>query len=311
MRERGDDSPDFLRVALATSGTRQNHFIDGYIQSHVDGACLDFQSYIAEIFGREIFSIAITRRLGEFDVQVLRIEQWPGFRPEDWTDINEYAERVTKIREGLGTYRSEKQCRAEAEVYLALSKENEGKYNLRGHATTSGSAFFVSQSGVLNVISSSTARLRRFAWKPEAFYRFLLCFPTWTPSEDYLHQCMLGEYFTSGIQIIDKKRYSEFFSKPIRQARLAYKEVAAHFHQTVEERFARGIDEAFDKTPDLEKPFFIVQMAAKTAEAAARSTAELRDQVTLTEKERKDLEFFRRKQAKKARKAPKPPRRGR
>src|ERR1019366_2028214 len=112
------------------------------------------------------------------------------------------------------------------------------------------------RSGLINALQLPTGDRKRFVWKPEAYYRFLLCFPVITPSEDCLQQCMLSELLTSGIEVIDAKKYGEYFNSLIRQARLSFKEVLQHYQQTVRAKFSMSMEEAFDRTPDLEKPFF-------------------------------------------------------
>lgn len=300
VRKQGEGSPEFLKVALGKGGGRQNLFIDGYIQSRADGACLSFEQYMSGIFGDHPFSWSIIEKLGQFNVRVLELTGWPGFGPEDWADVEHYADAITKLRTDAGTYRSEHQCRADAEIFTVLLHESSGKYKFRQNDQPSSGGFFVSSSGILNAVQLPSGVNKRVVWKPEAFYRFLLCFPVVTPSEDCLQQCMLSELLTTGVEVIDAKKYGEFFRPIIQQSRFTFKGVVQYYHVAVRENFAMTIEEAFDRTPDLEKPFFPLQMAEHTARSAAQEIKKMKDDVKLTEKERIELNLYRKKYAKKA-----------
>jgi len=203
--------------------------------------------------------------------------------------------RSQSVEPTLEQFRSEHQCKADAEVYVALLHESTGKFKL---ASADG-GFFVSQSGVLNVVHPRVGDPKRFAWKPEAFYRFILCFPVVTPTEDCLQECMLGEFLTVGVEVIDTKKYSDYFQLLIRQSRFTFKGVLDHYQTTVRQNFPMTVEEAFEKAPDLEKPFFPLQMAEFTARSAAQEIMKMRENARLTEEERTELGFLRKKYAKK------------
>ncbi len=302
VKKHGEGSPELLRAALAMSDFRQNLFIDGYIQSRADGACLNFGHYIAGIFTGHNWQASIIRKLGEFQVGVIQLREWKGFEAKDWSEVEHYTQILMRLRHEAGTYRSEEQCRVEGEVLTALINETLGRYSFRKEGSRQGGAYFVSNSGVFNGIEAAPGERMKFAWKPEAFYRFLLCFPVVAPSEDYLQQCMLGGFLTSGIQIIDAKRYGAYFGPLIRQARLTFNEVVQHYHTTVRNRFSIGVEQAFDEAPDLQKPFFPLQMAERATGMAAFTVRELQEKMKTAEREHKELEFLRRKFEKKAKK---------
>lgn len=302
VAKRGEESPEFLKAAIARIGARQNLFIDGYIQSRAEGACLNFRQYMSDAFGGREYYKAIVSELDRFNVKTLQIREWPGFEQADWGQVEDYRDQIAALRREAGTYRDDDQCRVEAEVLTALANESTGRYNIRGPEHQEGGAYFVSHSGVLNLAQRPSGLKEKLAWKPEAFYRFLLCFPVIAPSQDWLQECMLGELLTGGVQIINEARYSRYFGAAIRQSRLTLKEVSQHYHATVRDEFADDVEGAFEKLPDLEKPFFPLQLAERAIRAAAYETQALRQKARMTERERKELEFLRRKYAKKAKK---------
>jgi hypothetical protein len=304
VRKHGEESPQFLKAALAKEGTRPNLFIDGYILSRIEGACLSFGNYMSGLFGDRNVTLSIIRQLSDFNVKVLSLSEWPGFASEDYAEVETFGAEIASLRKDAGTYRSENQCNVEAEVCVALLRESGGKYHLRKNGDTGG-AYFVSQSGFINALKPRSGETKKSVWKPEAFYRFLLCFPVTVPSEDFLQQCMLGELLMSGFEVIDTKKYQEYFSPLIRQARLSFTEVVKHYHEAVRAKFSISIEEAFDHASDLEKPFFPLQMAEKAARSAASTVREMKEQLSLTKKEKGELQFLRKKYAKKAKKGKK------
>jgi hypothetical protein len=79
---------------------------------------------------------------------------------------------------------------------------------------------------------------------------------------------MLHEYYYAGISFIDKDRYLRFFGPSIDAAKTSYEKEKTSYITEVEDTYTRDIDDAFDKTPDLEKPFFVAQMGWRLAEAS-------------------------------------------
>jgi hypothetical protein len=79
---------------------------------------------------------------------------------------------------------------------------------------------------------------------------------------------MLHEYYYAGISFIDRDRYIRFFGRSIDSSKASYKKEKARYIAELEDTYTRDIDEAFEKTPDLEKPFFVAQMGWRLAEAS-------------------------------------------
>jgi hypothetical protein len=90
---------------------------------------------------------------------------------------------------------------------------------------------------------------------------------------------MLNEYYYAGVTFIDKPRYRKFFGPAVNQAKLDYKDqVEKYLDETEQTDRLHEFDEAFDRVPDLEKPFFVGQMGwklARTIEEKAKHAVEL------------------------------------
>jgi len=109
-------------------------------------------------------------------------------------------------------------------------------------------------------------------WLPEALYRYLLALPGEPPSADLLQQCMLQRYYP-GVSFIDKPRYLRFFGPTIRESRISFSEQKEKYLRGTENAFSAQLDEMFEGTPDLEKPFFASQMGWRLAHRTEQELA--------------------------------------
>lgn len=95
---------------------------------------------------------------------------------------------------------------------------------------------------------------------------------------------MLQEYFGAGIVLIDKPRYERFFGPSIKAANTTYREERDRYIEDLAISTAEQLDHSFERSPDLEKPFFVQQMGWKLAASeqqkaeAARKEAEVAKQ---------------------------------
>jgi hypothetical protein len=101
---------------------------------------------------------------------------------------------------------------------------------------------------------------------------------------------MLHEYYYAGISFIDKERYLRFFGPSVDAAKASYELEKARYIAEVENTHARQLDEAFDKTPDLEKPFFVAQMAWRSAEVSRRKEEQMQQRAIKAEDKVRQLE---------------------
>ncbi len=276
-------------IALSKGDYKQNLFIDGFINTATSQGELSFEEYMASIFqnGKQIddYATAIEETLTEHGVNTIRLSEWEGFDQIDWGEILEITERIKQDRLERGTYRSDLQCEAEAEVLLILQKVREGCYGtVQGMPSK---AYFVTQSGVLRRVGKEQDCP---VWSPEAFYRYLLCFPTAIPLEkDYLQQCMASEFFYSGLQVMNEERYKKFFGPQIREAKLKFPEVLKK-HDAGEHSYLFSLSQSFDNTMDLEKPLFSFQAALLRAEKEAERAAQAEKVARLSKKEKTEYE---------------------
>jgi hypothetical protein len=266
MKTAGAESPEFLRAALVRGSYKQNLFLDGYIRLSADGQVGTFKDYIDLIFrSGTIDRSSFDRNIIRAGIHVSNISDLKGFVQEDWGEIEEAKAEIQSGREQRGIYRSSLQVESEAEIWVLINNLRSGKYSIPGVDTVSERFYFVSQSRVLDIVFQPEAVS---TWTPEAVYRYLSALPGKQTNPDLLQQCMLNEYYYAGISFIDKDRYLRFFGPSIDSAKASYEKEKSKYVSELEEAYTRNLDEAFDKTPDLEKPFFVAQMGWRLAEAS-------------------------------------------
>ena len=287
MKTTGAESPEFLRAALVRGSYKQNLFLDGYIRLSADGQVGNFKDYLDLILPQgTIDRPSFDRSIIQAGILVSNISDLKGFVQEDWGEIEEAKTEIKNEREKLGTYRSSLQVESEAEIWSLVKNLRSGKYSINGLESVER-IYFVSQSRVIDQVFQPEAIA---TWTPEALYRYLSALPGKQTNPDLLQQCMLNEYFYAGISFIDRDRYIRFFGPSIDSAKASYEKEKTSYIKEFEETNARDLDDAFNKTPDLEKPFFVSQMGWRQAEASQQREDLARQRALEAEAKVKQLE---------------------
>ena len=267
VKKHSTESLEFLRAALVKGSYKQNLFLDGYIQFRADGKIGTFADYLELVLGTgQINRHTFDRTVAATGIRVTDISDLDGFVQEDWGDLEYAKEEIQKGRQARGIYRSPLQVESEAEIWILIQNLRSGKYSMAG-LENDNRAYFVSQSRIIDqAIPGETVT----TWNPEALYRYLSAMPGRNADPDLLQQCMLHEYYYAGISFIDKDRYEHFFGPSIDACKVSYEKEKENYVREVEDTFAGALENAFEVTPDLEKPFFVAQMVWQQAESSRR-----------------------------------------
>jgi hypothetical protein len=273
--------PMSMEFLAYTSRAPDNLFLDGFIRLNAEGKVSDFQDYVAKVFPEGTTREAMRALCQGHGMNVLSLSLIQGFSSADQNVLPNYVSEIKKARMERGTYRSASQVDAEAELLIIIQNLRSGRFQLS--EVKAERVYFISQSRILDIASSNEPGV--ITWSPEAFYRYLNSLPGETPSAELLHECMLSDFFYAGVSFIDNARYVEFFSPVIAHAKISYEEQKEHYLKTVDDVYLREhLDEVFEKTPDLQKPFFITQMARSVARQAKQLEEMARAQADASEK---------------------------
>jgi len=269
------ESPEFLAAAMSAGGYKQNLFLDGYIRLAAEGSVGTFQDYLDRVCPGGMTLECLSSASEKYNICRLGVSAMTGFAQEGWGDIQELQGQIAATRKARGTFRRESQVKAEAEVLHIIRRIRASKYKLPVPVANMAKVYFVSQSRVLDIVAPDDPIV---TWTPEAVYRYANSVTGDSLDPDLLQQCMLNEYFYAGVSFIDKARYLKFFGPALSQAKISYKEQVDKYLQETEQAYRRkDLDDIFDRTPDLEKPFFVAQMGwqvARVAESKAKEATQ-------------------------------------
>ena len=267
IKNTGVESPEFLRAALVKGSYKQNLFIDGYIRLCADGRIGTFKDYLDIILKNgEISRNSFDENISNAGIHLLNITDLDGFTQEDWGEIEEAKSNIQNERERRGIYRSSLQVESEGEIWTIVKHFRDGKYAIKD-IDRPEKIYFVSQSRIIDQVFQQQAVT---TWTPEAVYRYLSALSENEINSDLLQQCMLNEYYYAGISFIDSDRYNRFFGPSINAAKISFEKEKTKYITELEKAYTKDIDDAFAKTPDLEKPFFVTQMGWKLAEESRK-----------------------------------------
>jgi hypothetical protein len=265
IEKTGGRSLEFLCAALVKGEYKQNLFLDGYIQLSADGIIGLFEDYLDIVLkNKEITMSVFYETIMSKGIRLVKISDLNGFVQDDWGEIEEIKPNIQRKREERGIYRSPLQVESEAEVFVIIKNFREKKYSISGMDSPE-KIYFISQSQLIDQVFQQKMST---TWTPEALYRYLSTLPGSEINADLLQQCMLHEYYYAGVSFINKDRYIKFFGPSIDAAKLSFEVERERYISEVEEIYTKNIGEAFAKTPDLEKPFFVAQMGWRMAERA-------------------------------------------
>jgi hypothetical protein len=271
IKEYGADSIEFLRGVLVKGTYRQNLFLDGYIRLSADGKIGSFKDYLDIIFQNESISLSsFTNIITKAGIRFIDISDIKGFSQDDWGEMEEAKSKIQNERIKRGKYRSSLQIESEAEVWILVKYFINKKYQISS-LNNFERVYFVSQSRIMDYVFKPE---NISTWEPGTLYRYLSALPGNEMNTDLLQQSMLQEYYYAGISFIDKDRYCKFFGTSIDSAKLSFEQEKIKYTNELKETYTKNIDDAFAKTPDLEKPFFVTQMGWQLAEIAGKRADE-------------------------------------
>jgi hypothetical protein len=281
-------TPRFLAALLVMPGYTQNLFLDGFVRLGAEGRAGTFEEYLGLVNPTALTFATFIGRLTEYGVRITDMASIGGYDTLDHGDLPDLQDAIRQDRIAGDTFRSDAQVEAEAEVLHIVHSLRNGRYQL---AEPIERVYFVSQSNVLNRV---THRDDVITWPPEAVYRYLTALPVAVADPDLLQECMLHDYFYAGVAFIDRPRYERFFGGAINSARLVYQEQKEAYLRDTEATSQAGLNDRFERIPDLQKSLFVswmtfhnVKAAEERATAAKQKAEEAEAKVKLLEAEKK------------------------
>jgi hypothetical protein len=287
-----------LKAALGRVGDRSNGFLEGLLTMVAKGESgLDLWAYLDQILGH-------TSPAGSCSVQRVRtalraravecrdFNEWEGFESAIYGDRDEVQEQIRRRREQRGSFRHDRQVRAEAEALLLIKYLRNGRLQfstgeLRG-------AFFVSNTRVIDDVGGSATPI---TMRPDAILQWVTTLQPFEVGQlRVLTSALLSELATRDYSIVDYSQLQFVFSPMVTATRDQFKGESDRHQALVGRQLGEDPDTAFRDEDALTIPIAFDSANAQIAKLALASLEQtedelrrLRGQVSLTDRERERL----------------------
>ncbi len=287
------DDPEVLKSAIGIDGWRQNQFSNGYLNWLRTSSNPSIVKYLITCLGKDFeddLRSAVYRKIGELGVIIREFNSWPNFEQTQWEERESIAEKIKSMRETRGSYRSDLQCLAEAEIVVLDSLVD---------------LAFLSRTALLNKL---TTRAKPLVWLPEGVYRYLSLFCR-IDTDDSFFQSVLEGFQNYGFSVVSRTTLKKSIEPLIRPARLSLEEERENLNKVFGKDGGTSIIDGFEELPEEDRPFypdqvnaFTVRRLRKEKEDAEREAAKLAFMKKLTDKERAEYERLKQRKEEKQRK---------
>lgn len=251
----------------------ENLFIDGYIRGAALGKWRTFSEYARQLRCGTIESA--TRCLQQMGIDLKDAQHYHGYTVADSEAIRVLTSEILHERTERGSNRGgQRQARAEAEALHVVRSLRTSRFDVGKQIRA---AYFVSTSRLLDQMYAADGLI---TWSPEALYRHLAYMTPADPDPEALFESMASSYYAMGVSVVDDATYSAVFGGIINSSKLEFEKEKVAYLSSLETdvRSQSELEERFARTPDIEKPVFVTQMAWAVArsEEAKRIGAEKR-----------------------------------
>ncbi len=286
----GEYSPDSPFVMAAARGDspykKSNEFLRGFIRWQKAGNRSDWGKYIYSIIkSHRIRKESIENAIKETGIEIVALQDWPGFSEGDYHEIGERTEEIKAIWEEIQTrgavapednlsdaYRK---ALPEGEASIVVKKERSGDYYIKSNPGDKSDAWFISSTSILNLVEGSGDRI---TWQPESFFHFVstICKADESIEAEKAFETVLMAVAESGVNLLDDETLAEVFGGVIDQAELSIHEQRDLYRTGLEEKYGESPEEILNRMNPANRPIAVIQFANEAAqmEAARRISAE-------------------------------------
>ncbi len=202
----GRTSQKTLEVATGRAGEWMNAFLEGFLEEVDRGKLVDFFEYLGSTLGTRqskghITRADIQRVLEKEGLAVKSFRDWDGFTDSLFAERDMEEEQITEERKLRGTYKHERQARAEAEALLIIRWLRERI--LRWNHQQVSNAYFLSHSRVLDEIAKPSFAI---TMRPQSAIQWVATLQPCSPEElEGLTSSLLCELAERNLSLVDRK----------------------------------------------------------------------------------------------------------
>jgi hypothetical protein len=310
VERHGEQSQEVIAALRCLGGYRPNQFLRGYFLGSTPDA--SFRAYLGRVLAAgksdRITNRVVEDRLCALGIQALRFDGWTGFDQKFLTKRQKVQEEIHERRSRKGTYKHDRQTKAEAEVALIVNGIR--RRELQPPGASARDAFFVSSTRVVDRLPDLE---RRICLLPEGLAQWLWSSQTTSSRHAGLvFEQLLWELAQGGIEFVDRATLLRRFSGVVEAAETDLKAAVRDRREYLVDKYGPNPESAFADADPLDIPRLAseVQHEAiarmeREVKAARRREEAAKDAVAMSEKDRAELAVLRARRSEKRRKAEK------
>ncbi|KAA0229616.1 hypothetical protein EDS67_11335 [candidate division KSB1 bacterium] len=316
VEEHGCDS---YHIGAAARGDlpyqKSNQFMEGFIRWQAAGNSCDWDGYLFKIFQTlNPRKSDLRNALSKIGIEVVSYEDWPGFHDFDFSDRENYIQKIIQRLQKADIIEVDykiddayKKALPEAEAYVIIANELDGKYYIISQKSEKSPAWFISNTSMLNLLEPG----KRITWQPEAFVRFTTTLyhmdePT---SASRAFETILWGIAQLGVSVLDEETIAKVFSSTIDQTKIDISEQHELYERNLADKYGESIESVIERLSPAKRQLAALQLAHQATQAEAerrkvaeREAAENKSRAKRAESQLKDVKKYQRKIAdKKAR----------
>ena len=286
--------------AKGVSGFRNNAFLEGFISELEGGlAPLDFDKYLDSVFesrdGHKLEDKDIFNRISELKVECKKFEDWEWKDSKNFAERDEFRERITRVRVENGSFKTDDQCIAEAEVVMIIKQLRSGQIGFGEEKTRP--AFFVSDSRILDRLEGSGTRI---TMRPDSVLQWLTTLaPVSEEGLAALYNGLLWELSERGLTVVNFERLRTVFEPLLDASKVRLEEELEVHRDLIGEMYGEDQLRAFSEVNYFEAPVVVHELLKKENDFLLGAIKELKREKKLSDRDKQRLSIFETKQAQK------------
>lgn len=245
-----------LAAATGRAGNKTNAFLEGFIrQNETADAAGSFNSYVAECLGLGTVREPITNAEVHEAVQrkglaIVDIARLGDARDRLSASSGGFAAQIKSERQANGSYRHDRQVRAEAHVVAMVAHARAYGLEINHHEVTN--AHFISYTSLLNRVSSGPLPV---TMRPEAVLSWLATvMPAAEEDVQAITSELLCELQERRMDLVDPALLSAVFGPLVSASRERLEELLPRYQALMTERYGPGHDVYVENIPALDLP---------------------------------------------------------
>lgn len=249
----GETSSEIIDAARGVRGYKPNAFLTGYLMHSDFGPGESFHKYFNRTLNAKNempTEQRVAEHLKDMGVYITPLSEWHNFKEELWAELADIESEIKFRRKHNGTYKHERQVKAEAEVALIVTQVRKRNLSLTG--TGASEAFFVSQSRVVDNLSRQANRV---CMKPESIFKWILNINGLEKGDTQaIFDQLKWELSKGGVDIMPRERLLQLFHNTIDVSKNKLTDCLNEHREIIRTMYTESPRDAFQDIDPLDIP---------------------------------------------------------